>query len=318
MRHLLISSVLLLATTGCDLEGNDAQPTYANVLPDDRVKISLPVDFSAEREAKTWSEAYLMTAQVTADVNGLIGGVLDAVGEVTEYDPTWTDDETTAVWGPFDDGALDPKETALTVHHDPATDIVTWVVMQRPKGTTDDEYREVIFGQVEAGATEEASAGWFAVDFDLIAELDPNDATGGKFVCSYEVDGDDVDASAAFEDFLPEDASEGPINALYHYEQVVGGAGLMDLIYETDVTGDGQLETSLMRSRWTADGAGRADSLAGGGELEDNDFTAYSSECWDTSFESVYYANNWEPTEDGNELSCAFDIEELNDTHEVL
>lgn len=307
---LALFTISLLTATACIPE---PQGSHADILPDDRVLINMPVDLTSRRSEKQWSEAYLFTAEVTSDVNELISTVLENVEAVTEYPASWTDDESTAIWGPFSEGPLDPNETALSVHYDGATDIYTWSVSQKPKDASDDEYKAIIAGQVEAGATEDASEGWFAIDFELMQELNPTEDFTGKFVCTYDVDGNNVEASAAFEDFGDSDEL---INALYHYEQEIGGDGFMDLVLETDITGSGDDELGLMRSRWTNEGAGRADILAMGGDLDDLGFVAQWSECWDSGFEAVYYTDNWDNTDSGDVSECVFAEAEFNDTHE--
>ncbi|MBT3220715.1 MAG: hypothetical protein HN348_16635, partial [Proteobacteria bacterium] len=261
-----------------------------------------------------WSEAYLFTAEVTSNVNDLISTVLVNVEAVTAYPPTWADDDTTAIWGPFSNGPLDPNDTAVTVHYDANTDIYTWSVSQKPKDAGDDEYQAIISGQVEAGATEEASEGWFAIDFELMHELNPTEDLIGKFICTYGINGDNVKASAAFEDFGDSDEL---INALYHYEQVAGGDGFMDLVIESDFTDGGEDELGVMRSRWTKDGAGRADSMAMGGDLGDTGLVPQSSECWNSSFEPVFYTDNWSLAEEGDVTECVFEEAEFNDTHDA-
>lgn len=298
MRPLLLSLVALTACT--EMVPRD----YAEVLPDERVLVSLPTDVGDAARDGEFSEFYLLTAKVTDDVNGLIGGVLLTVNAVTQLPPSWSDtEENTAVWGPFAN-ALDPVETVLWVHHDPETDVYTWVVAQRPKNEPSDEaWVHVIAGEVDPDATPEDSSGWFAIDFDAANALDPNQEATGKFLTEYDIDPDGVSALAGFEDF-----TEGgeAVNAYYAYDQTHGGEGLMDLALDADVNGIGEEEVLVVRSRWTPVGEGRSDAYVTGGDL--GALVATASECWDDSFAPVFHTDNYsgeDPT--GDESLCAFD-----------
>jgi len=312
MTKLIPLIALSAALTACDMGPTTAED-YASVLPDDRVQITLPVE-AARRDAREWSEFYLMTAEVTDDVNGLIGGVLHWVDVVTDYEPTWSDtEENTAVWGPWAD-ALDPAETALWVHYDVETDIYTWGINQRPKGEGDDAWVVVVAGQVNEGATSEVSDGWFAIDFDSIHELDPTREATGSFICEYDIALDGVVASAGFDDF----SDGGPaLDAYYHYEQLFGSTGLMDLARTIDLNpedGTDLDEVLVIRSRWTEFGEGRADAYVTEGDLGSTVGTA--TECWDDAFAPVYYTDNFSGTTTGDEAECAFAEPEFSESTE--
>ena len=302
--RLAIPLLAILALTACMLP---VPGSYTEVLPDERVKINLPVDPAAVEREKDWSEYYLLTARVTDDVNGLIGMILLVLDEVTALPPTWSDaEESTAVWGPFSD-PLDPVETALWVHHDVDEDVFTWGVDLRPteQAGTDEGWVAVVAGQVDPGATGDESSGYFGIDFDLASRLDPTSDATGRFGCEYDVGPDGVQATAGFEDF-----SDGgdPVTAYYAYEQDYEGLGRMDLALEQDVNpenGLGTLETHLMRSRWTPTGAGRADVYVTGGDL--GPLVATASECWDETFEWVYQVDNCSgEAEEGDVADCVF------------
>lgn len=288
---------------------------YARVLPDERVKVSLPVDAAGFRDAGEWSPYYVFTAEVTQNVNALIGGVLLLVDTVTDYPPSWSDtEENTAIWGPYAQ-ALDPAETILWVHHEEADDTWQWGFSQRPKGETSDEaWVVVITGHVDAGATEAASSGWFVIDFDAAAVLDPRVNAGGAFGTEYAIAPEGVTATAGFDGFTDGGV---PLDAWYHYEQVPGGSGKMDLAFLHDVNGNATDEEVLLRSRWESTGEGRADGYVTGGDL--GALVATASECWDTSFETVFHADNFsgEP-ETGDEGLCAYGEPEFADESEAL
>ena len=284
----------------------------SEVLPDHRLQINLSTEFGGSERTTDWAEYYLLTARVTDDVNGLIGSVLTMVDSLTEAPPSFSDVEAnTAVWGPFS-GPLEPSEYALFVHLDDDTGVYTWSINGRAAGT-EDQWTGFVVGQVEPGATADVSRGWFALDFDQVALLDPTSDARGVFVSAYDIAVDDVSASVGFEEFIGDD-NEEPVNALYHYEQIDGGDGLMDLAFEHDVNpedGTGTDELSIIRSRWTASGSGRADAYTTGGDL--GDVVANATECWSSTFEAVYYQDSFSPVEEGDPELCAFDEAEWND-----
>lgn len=273
------------------------------VLPDERIKVNLPLATAAKDGTRDWATWYLATAEVTENVNGLIGYVLVLVDTITTwYPPSYVnEDRTSATWGPWAD-ALDPVETVLHVTHDVETDMYTWGFDQWPKDLTDEDARTVVAGEVDPGATREASTGRFVVDFTTIHELDPTEEGTGTFTVEYDIRTDGASAWATFEDFGPEG-----LQATYFYDQAEDGSGTMDLVLTVDLnpgTGTGTEETLYVRSRWTAEGAGRSDVIGTGGDLGTADATL--SECWSTSFERVYYTDDYSGAEEGDAAACVF------------
>ena len=77
--------------------------TARNLL-DERVLINMPTQSASAKAAgedeREWSEAYLFTAQITDDVNGLIGGVLGLASTIVEYPPTTVGEDGTEAAAP--------------------------------------------------------------------------------------------------------------------------------------------------------------------------------------------------------------------------
>lgn len=287
-----------------DTSAEEGVPSaYAEVLPDARVLVSLPVDFSESTRDREWSQVYLHTASATEEINGLIGGVIELLGTVTALTPSWSsDEEQTAVWGPFTN-PLEPTETVLMVHYDAASDEYGWVIGQRPKNAGEVEWSEVVAGQIEAGATATASTGWFAIDFDKLHELDPTHSSTGRFISEYAISADALQARALFEDVA--DGGD-PTSGVYIYGQIPGADGFMKLVQSLDVQENGSSpELLAIHSRWLPSGEGRGDVWVTGGDL--GDAVGTLSECWGPLFDAVYANANWEnPQETGDLASCAY------------
>jgi hypothetical protein len=282
--------------------------SMVDVLPDERIQVNLPMDEgTAAKGEGDWSDWYLFTASTTENINTMIGAVLFWVDTITtDYRPTYLDRDTNqAEWGPWAT-ALDPVETLLWVSYDPSSDVHSWGFDQWPRDAERDAATTVILGEVDPGATREISTGRFEVDFTSIHELDPTEPSTGLFTVDYDIHTEGVSATASFVDFGPE-----RIDAEYAYEQTFDGDGMMDLVVHSDVnpgSGTGLEETWFTRSRWHADGSGRADIRVTDGDLGDE--TATISECWSASFEAVYYTESLGGTVEGDPSLCAFESPE--------
>jgi len=315
MRTLIALSTVslgLLLAAGCTPQ--DSQPNaddFAAALPDSRILVNMPV--SANRAVGDTAESYMTAAQVTTDVNGLISEVLESVDRITDFDPTWSGENNEFFWGPWNDGGLDPNQTALYVEYDEVANVYGWAIVQRPKdSTSDDDWVGVIGGESIPGATEDEFSGSFGIDYDAIAALNPASTEAGVFYSAYEVSPTGVVAEAGFEGFTDDSSNPERIDAGYRYGQDLDGNGYMDLGYLADIGEDGsQDETIVLRARWLADGQGRGDTVVFGGDL---DPLAYQgTECWGTDYSVVYEENNFDMVMDGDESLCAFAEPEWND-----
>lgn len=304
---------ILLATatisSGCFLLPSSE---LSEVLPDDRITINMPLASDlAKDEGREWSTFYLWTAEVTEDVNLMTGTVLFWVDTITsQYAPGYVNaEQNEAIWGPWNDGPLDPTETQLRVHHDLETDGYTWGFEQWNKDQTAEDHQTVVAGEVDPGATHDASTGRFVVDFSTINELDPTEQATGEFAVEYDISLDGVSGTAMFSDFGPTH-----FDAAYRYDQSFGGQGSMDLILDADLdpaTGAGLNEVLVMHSRWMPDGSGRADVMVRGGDL--GEAVGFATECWSSSFEAVYYHEAHTGYEEGDASLCAFELPEYPD-----
>lgn len=311
MRHQLLTRTALLASlslgAACtEIEIEEEPDAMVSLLPTESdVRINLPTGASTAKGEGDWATYYVVTRSVTEHVNGMIKFVLGTVWYVVDnFEPTWSDSESNqAIWGPWSDSGLDPVETGIWVRAEDDGSH-SWAIFQVPKGgTIEDDAVAVVAGVVDPGSTEAASSGIFILDFDLAAAMDPAVDESGRFYVEYVKDEAGVAAVAAFEDY-GEDAGD-VVNALYAYEQDRDGGGEMDLAWLEDVGGDsGELELLTMKTRWTATGEGRADATVSHGDFGEGGVTA--SECWDTSFSTVYWEDSFGYSDAQGDVSDCF------------
>ncbi len=305
MTRTLTACTLILSLAACTAGPAD---DYAKVLPDDRLLVNLPADFGGQARSAVGdpSEYYAMTLDVTTDINTFVGDVLDGIAEITSFDPTWAnDDRDKAVWGPWEDGDVNGR---LWVRQR-ADGGYDWALDAKFVDEGDDAWAPVFAGQIDPEATEVASSGRFAADFAQLGRFEPDKELTGSFYVAYDVDGDVVDAEAGFEGFSEDGGPVG--DAVYVYSQDGTGSGKMDLAYSVDEYGGPDPELHVVRSRWTADGEGRADAYLTEGDFGPLVYTA--TECWDSSFQVVFYEENYSMTRDGDEAACAFAEDDFND-----
>lgn len=298
MRRICLALTLLAACT-------PPVEDFSDVLPDERLLVDLPAQTHARSAVGDSSEFYTLTAEVTADVNGLIESVLLGIEEITTFDPTWMDDgESTALWGPWSDNGLEGR-LWVQLHED---DAYTWALEGRPAGAGD--WLALVAGEVDPGATDTTASGRFALDLDVIATLDPSQVVTGVFATEYAVDGDYVEATAGLQGFS--EVGGALADAGYRYEQTLGVEGLMDLVVLTDATGNATPELHIVRSRWDASGAGRADAYLTEGDFGELVYTA--TECWDVAQQVVFYEDNATLTRNGDEADCIYAEPSFNES----
>ena len=297
---------LSLALSACST-GGDAD-AFREVLPDNRLLINMPVDFggSARSNLGDESEYYVLTADATLDINQIIGDVLDGVGEITDFDPTWSNDGgNKALWGPWEDGDINGRLWVREL----ADGSFDWALEAKRVAEGEDAYLPVFAGQVDSGSDADISGGRFAIDFGALSTFDPSEDLTGEFYVDYAVDGDMSEVMAGWQDFS-ENGGE-PVDAGYHYTQDDTG-GSMDLVVEADATGNDVAELNIIRSRWNDTGAGRTDAYLTEGDLGALVYTA--AECWDSSYSVVYFEENYSLTSVGDEAQCVFTDAEFSDS----
>ncbi|MEQ1568492.1 MAG: hypothetical protein ABMA64_22840 [Myxococcota bacterium] len=280
----------------------------ASILPDDRLSIDeAAFSDAAMRGVGESSEYYATTRSAVTDTNTMVGDVLSLIEAITSFDPTWSDEESTALWGPWlDDGMYGQ----LWVREE-ADGSYSWAIELRPEASDETAWVGVLNGIVAAGATDQASAGEFVLDLTALEELGGGDGTTGTFSCVYDLSGEGSVVDVGFGQIA--DGSAPPADGMYHYEQTRGVGGLMDLAVEANLDGTetDTIETLIIRSRWQLDGQGRADAYVTGGDLGALTYT--ETDCWDRSHSTVFFENNFELLSEGDPSACAFAEPSFND-----
>lgn len=307
MTRTLTATALTLSLFACTMPASE----YASLLPDDRLLVDMPVNVSTARSnTGDRSEYQALTAEVTVDLNTVIGDVLESIDYVTSFDPTWTDDYRRALWGPWEDDGLNGRMW-VEENEDGS---YAWALEGKAVDDGEDAWIPLVAGEIDAGASEEASSGRFVFDFGAITPLATvEDIASGTFYVDYAVDGRVVDAEAAFVDFVGTNGETA--DAAYAYGSDRAGAGYMDLAVLTQAVGGPDPEVHLIRSRWNPMGEGRSDVYLTEGDL--GPLVYNLTECWDDTGSVVFYEDNYEFERSGDEGDCAFTEPEFNETEAV-
>lgn len=299
-------SLVVGGLVACVPANDDPHPTIARVLPTaDDVRIDLPENASAKGTSEALGELspwYVVTRQVTRDLNGGTAWVLIVVHTIVQFPATRVDGDT-YTWGPWSD-ALDPAEYRLVV-----TELdngsYDWNLDGRSKLEEGTAFEVIISGNARPGAVEGQGTGDFTIDFDAAERVNPvdNDARGVVAI-GYDLAARHLGMNISTVEVR--DGVEVPIDAEYAYDESEDGSGNMTFSAHGDTDDAGTAaEDAVIRSRWLATGAGRADVRLSGGDLGTAQVTG--SECWDTTFSVVYYSDsaNFLPTE-GEETACVY------------
>jgi hypothetical protein len=301
-----LASLLSLGLVACIPPNDDPHPVSRALPTAEDVRIDLPENSSAKGTAEALGDLspwYVVTRQVTRDLNGGTAWVLIVVHTIVQF-PATTIEGNTYTWGPWSD-ALDPADYRLVVTA-LGNGSYDWSLDGRSKTEVGADFETVIAGNAVPGETEGTGHGEFTIDFDAAERVNPvdNDARGVVGI-SYDLAARHLDMSiATVED---REGTEVPVNYEYAYTEQDDGSGDMVFAAHGDTDDDGTAaEDAVIRSRWMADGAGRADVRLSGGDLSTT-ISVTASECWDSTFGVVYYSDSvgWLPTE-GSQSSCAF------------
>lgn len=298
----LVAVVCASSLVAC-VKQEDAPSDLKRAIPTaDQVKIELPG--GAERTVGQLAEWYVATRNVTRTFNGGAGWVLVLIHTIVQFPVTSVSGDT-YTWGPWS-GALDPAEYRLDVR-DKGDGTYEYQLSGRSKTEPGAQFEVIIDGTSDPRAGHLQGNGQFLIDLDASKRVNPIDAdpdARGTIDVRYDLAARHLDMT-----IMSTDANNQPVLADYAYNRTLDGGGDMVFSVEGDAGGTSAQENIVLRSRWQADGAGRADGRLSGGDLATG---AEASECWSTSFRRTYYTDSvdFEPTE-GDVADCAFGTADL-------
>lgn len=309
---------LTLTVAACDTQQDEAD-SYRKAIPtEETVKVQVPGSegqaLLVDGEGKT-SRFYRMTRHISRDVNGGVYLVLALVRAVVQYPPT-TLTQDTATWGPFSD-ALDPIAWKVTVTRTSA-DSYSYKFEGQPKADPAAPFETVLSGthrpvrDAAGDVVEGFGDGNFLLDFDARNRLPMPERDVGSASVTYARPAltSPVQITAQFRNVRDDDHPGHLVDVDYAYTRNVGGSGKLAFSWKPDpaVVTDGPGELSVT-SLWTTEGAGRSDVLGTRGTLPAGT-QATATECWDTSFSSVYFQTSWDPAGNyGTPDRCALPAE---------
>lgn len=304
-KMMLVVAALVLAACGDrGAQFRDGVPTT------EAVKLKVPAKAGQALEAENLgtsrqalkgdtSDFYKLTRGVTVGVNGGTAFVLGLIKAITDNQPTSVSGNT-AVWGPHTD-ALSPNTWKLTVTK-VSDGEYTYIFEGKAKQDADTEFKKVLSGthkptlDANGDVVENMGSGDFLLDWDEAKKLPENDGNVGKAHIYYERASATSDVSIKVQFTQVKDAETGKlIDAEYRYTEKASKDGEFEFATNKNVDSDPArplIERLTIKSRWTNQGAGRADVKAAGGDLAS---PATASECWDVNFLSQYLTASWAP-----------------------
>jgi hypothetical protein len=204
---------------------------------------------------------YVATRDVTRTFNDGSVWVLTLIHAIVQT-PATTVNGDTFTWGPGSK-PLDPADYRLDVRA-LADGTYSYKLSGRSKTQANAQFEVVIDGTADSRAGDDKGTGEFTIDFDAGKRINPIDSSDAKGLVdvTYDLAKHHLDLT-----IMSTDALGHPVNADYAYNEAADGAGDMTFDVSGDAGGGPKLETITLRSRWLANGAGRADARIAGGDL---------------------------------------------------
>jgi hypothetical protein len=318
---------LLLSANLLACHPKDDGSEFATGVPrESTVAMSVP---NSDRKALTVeSGSYALLGEIadwyktTRNVSFVVNGGAIAVGTlvklITNYPPTSVTTDT-AVWGPWQ-GPLDPIEWKVTIVRT-APHAYQYKFEGRDKHDQSAPFMTVLSGShspsldAQGLEMEGFGSGTFVLDWNARATLPQPDKNVGTATYTYSHAGPGavVNIVAQFRQVKDDDQPTKLVDVDYAFVQNPGADGRMDFIYNVPANATSAGGLGKVRSRWLWNGAGRSDVSLVPTNLA---ITYTVSECWDTSYLSVYKStplstsasDNW-----GNQTDCAFATAEYSD-----
>lgn len=327
MKTLLKNTIFLTLTSifFVSCVSDDIVSKFRSDFPEENM-VKLEVPENSKKALNDTSAFYLMTLQTTRDVNYAILNWLAMVKLIISY-PATESDENSALWGPWlpDDG-LSYVEYKFEVEKG-STQGYTYSLSMRTRNPVG-SWNPVYTGSFVSGDDNAFNEGTMMFDFTLASSVDPAITQGGQISVTYNYSNGGKDNLVSFVNFIDEHGN-GPVNADYHYVAASAGNGFFDYEATADIHADDPdgasyplSEHLALRSRWTANGAGRTDATVTEGDLPSLSITDYQiSECWGDTFTSVYMeeratfssAEPWNEVKWGDVTSCESTMQDFEE-----
>lgn len=314
MNRLLLALLLTAPFGGCEAERPPA--TAEAEIPLAAFRAALPstdwLNIDTPFAADPPSDAASMqafTRSISVGVDAFAANISYIIQDIVDVAPVQTDGQRFAIWGPLTD-PLSPATWRVTVRRaDDGT--MTHTLEGWPKAADPTEAVAVVWGEHRPNETG-AQGGW---TYDLTAgrALDRvAHESIGTVALSYVIEpsGRSVEAR-----FTGVQGPRDPISSSteYRYRADADGGGSFDFMANFDVDAPDvtrpRRELVQVRTRWLASGAGRADVLAGYGDLRDG-VEAEISQCWSDKFSEVWQGFRVGEVVDrteGTAADCVFD-----------
>jgi hypothetical protein len=257
------------------------------------------------------AEWYATTRAVTVTVNSVALAVGTLVKLVTDY-PATSVSQDSAVWGPWQ-GPLDPIEWK-SHHHAHRPHQYQYIFEGRDKHNQNAAFVTVLSGthapglDAQGNEMEGFGAGTFTLDWNARATLPQPDNNVGTANYTYDnlSPASVVGITAKFRQVKDDNQPGKLVDVDYAFVQNPGADGSMDFLYNVPANATTAGGLGKVRSRWLWSGAGRSDVVV---TTTDSTLTYTLSECWDTSYLSIYKSVplSTSATDNyGSESSCAF------------
>jgi hypothetical protein len=301
--------LLLVVCAGCG-GGSGSGESFLTALPSRQtLEVSSPSGGGAALRGASaallgeTAGLYVLTRQTTAQVNGIVGGPLDALSTIARTPPAAVGADS-AVWGPLTD-ALSPVVWRLVVTRLGAGEHAFRLDV-RPKSGSDADFQPFLQGASQGAAPGGPSQGAFSVDLSLAHRLDPvANPAEGQIVAAWNSGGGnrEVHVHLAGVHGPTDPTTTADLGAALPAD----GSGALAFDVEGNLVGGASaLEMGQVGSRWNASGAGRADAEVQGG---DSGAGALLTECWDATFARVFFrgmGGDGGVATEGDESACVF------------
>jgi hypothetical protein len=297
MRKLVTTALTLLLAAGCFPQAADDSEFKSAIPPENSIQIAVPGGSQAivqpgqpgvgshdEALLGQTADFYAITRLTSERVNGDVGFVLAVLWTIVHF-PASQVSGNTAVWGPFTP-TLSPVNYQLVVTR-VAQGQFTYHLDGRPKASTSSaDFQAIISGSAAPSTPVGRGSGNFELNLTVAHQLDPVGTMGqGTVDVTYDFGSNPKTIQVHFANVA--DASDQPVTADYMYDRFDDDSGDFQFDAHGNMVGGAtQLEDGIIRSRWNASGAGRADARVSGGDAGTG-LTA--TECWDSNFQRVYF-----------------------------